>query len=551
MIPRPYKALLLTATILVSPGLAWAAMPPDAGQTVQQLKEPPQPSAAATGLTINIAPNAPVAPGGQRVTLKAVHFSGNSIFTRSQLLAITGNPEGKNFDMAGLRSLTDRITAAYHTAGYPFARAFLPAQTLKDGHLNITIVEGRYGAVHVDGDTPSRNAQAVKFLSGLQPGTTIESAPLERATLILDDQPGYSLTPIMRPGQDLGTGDLDVRIKRDDRFGGEVGLDNYGNRYTGRARGRVDLYANSPFIVGDQIKLNSLYTEEDMWYGALDYNAPLGYSGLRGHVNYAQTYYQLSQEFDSLDAHGTAKIATGGLSYPLLRSQKTNLNAAVNYQHKWLVDQQDTTATRDVKSSDSLPVTLSFDHRDQLGGNGITYGTFGWTQGILDLDSSLDAIDQVTAKTKGGFDKFNLDVARLQALPARFSAFGRFSGQLAADNLDSSESFGLGGPNGVRAYPTGEGYGDEGYLTQLELRYQAGDFAPYTFYDAGHVRINNNPWTAGNNERDIGGAGFGLRFNHGGWNADATVAWRVYGGEPNSDSQDHNPLFWISTGYKF
>jgi len=37
--------------------------------------------------------------------------------------------------------------------------------------------------------------------------------------------------------------------------------------------------------------------------------------------------------------------------------------------------------------------------------------------------------------------------------------YGRVSAQWASKNLDSSQKFGLGGPNGVRAYPSGEGYG--------------------------------------------------------------------------------------------
>jgi hemolysin activation/secretion protein len=40
----------------------------------------------------------------------------------------------------------------------------------------------------------------------------------------------------------------------------------------------------------------------------------------------------LAKEFASLDAHGTAKVASAGLSYPILRSQRANLVAT--YQSK-------------------------------------------------------------------------------------------------------------------------------------------------------------------------------------------------------------------------
>ena len=43
-------------------------------------------------------------------------------------------------------------------------------------------------------------------------------------------------------------------------------------------------------------------------------------------------------------------------------------------------------------------------------------------------------------------------------------------GQLAFDNLDSSEKMELGGAYGVRAYPEGEAFGDEGYIATAEAR---------------------------------------------------------------------------------
>ena len=84
------------------------------------------------------------------------------------------------------------------------------------------------------------------------------------------------------------------------------------------------------------------------------------------------------------------------------------------------------------------------------------------------------------------------------------SIYVHANAQHANQNLDSSERFGLGGAQGVRAYPSGEGYGDEGALLQTELRIRAGYFTPYGFYDAGWVRLNANPWTDGPNHRDLG-----------------------------------------------
>ena len=540
----------VSVATLVAGTAAATTQQPDAGQTLQELRPaPPLPPPSPT-LPIQPPATAPAQPGGPKVEIQSILIKGNSLVTTEKLLALLQDAPGQSFDLAGLKGLADRISSYYHANDYPFARALIPAQTMKDGALEIDIIEGRYGKVTVTGDPRAQEAQG--FLNSLEPGAVIEGKPLERAVLILGDQPGYKVVPIIRPGQETGTGDLGLRLEREKRFGGSVGGDNYGNRYTGQWRGQLDLYANSPLMLGDRFDISGIYTEENMWFGSARYDLPIGTSGLRANIGYAHTHYELGGSFSSLDAHGTAKIASAGLSYPIVRSQKTNLSISAGYQHKWLNDDEDATETNDSKSSDDVSLAVNFDSRDGFLGGGIIYGSLGWTHGILNLDHGLEEGDRSTAKSQGQFDKFNLDVVRLQALPVdNLTLFTRVSAQIAADNLDSSEDFGLGGPYGVRAYPTGESYGDEGLLAQLELRYAIGPVTPYGFFDYGYSIINQDPWTSGDNHRSLGGGGLGVRVAYHGWNADALVAWRSFGGKPQSDTKDRVPLFWVSLSYDF
>lgn len=543
--------LLLTALCAAAlPALAQQA--PDAGQTLQQQLQPTAPSPKpARGVDIHVPAAAPTLPGGMQVTLQAVRFSGNTVFTDAALQAVVGDVAGKPFDMAQLRALVEAVTQHYRRHGHPFARAFLPPQALNDGTLRIDVVEGRYGQVRALGDDARLTAQAQAFLAPLKPGALIENAPLERASLILNDQPGIVASPTLRPGQTLGTGDLDVAIQRGQRYNAELGLDNHGNRYTGQARARLDLDINSPFLLGDQAILRSLVTTQGLWFGQLGYSLPLGASGLRGQWGHAHTTYELGQEFSALRAHGTADVSSLGLSYPWLRSQRANLTLSATYQYKTLADQQEATSTRSDKSSQSLPMALDFDWRDGLVGGGITQGSLSWTPGRLRLAGPLRIADASTARQHGRFDKANLDLARFQALPKRLSLFARVSAQWTRGNLDSSEGFGLGGPSGVRAYPVGEGYGNRGWMGQLELRYTAGAWGPYVFHDAGSVTQNARPWTVGNNERHISGHGVGLRFQQGAWRVDASAAWRAQGGNAQSDTSQRNPTAWLTVSHRF
>ena len=551
------KFLKTTLALSLATALPALAQPaPDAGRVLRETQPPtlsaPRPT---SGIVIQKPVTEAVPAGGTTVTVKALRFTGNARFSNAELLQVMNDVTGQSFDLAGLRGLADKLTRHYHANGYPFARAFLPAQNIADGEVRIDIIEGRYGKVQATGDA-SLHADAQNFLTPLQPGMVIESGALERASLILNDQPGIQTTPLIRPGQELGTGDLVVNVSRTPLAHGDVGADNHGNRYTGTLRLRANLLLDSPFLFGDQVTVRGIYSEEDLWLGSLGYSLPLGSSGLRANVSYAHTYYELGEDFASLDAHGTAKVASAGLTYPVIRSQQSNLTVGATWQHKKLNDQQDSTSSSNDKSSNSVVLAMPFDHRDALGGGGITYGSFSATLGRLKLDAGLDATDRSSGTdTRGTFGKWNADLARLQALPANFTLFGRVSAQSVNKNLDSSEDFSLGGPNGVRGYPVGEGIGDEGWLAQIELRYQWQNFAPYLFHDMGRVRINAKPGTitpaVQDNTRSLAGSGFGLRYAATRWHADVNLAWRSHGGEPTSDSRDRDPRVWATASCTF
>ena len=535
---------------------AFAQQAPDAGQTLQLQQQAPQLPRTGPVIDVQTQASSPTPSGGVQVMVQTIGISGNSLFTEAELLATLGDFAGKKYDFASLRELAERIAAHYREAGYLFARAFLPQQAAVDGRLRIEVVEGRYGKIQALGEqTLAGPAQG--FLSSLKPDAVIDSASLERTTLVLDDQPAIKISPILRPGQEIGTGDLDVRVERTPGFSGDIGLDNHGNRYTGEHRVRANLQWDSPFTFGDQVTTRMIYSDEEMWLGSLGYSLPLGTSGLRGNIGYAHTYYQLAKDFANLGATGTAKVTSLGVTYPLIRSQKANLSLTATLQHKDLNDKQQSANTDDNKSSNSLPLSLQFDQRDGFWGGGITYGSVGYTLGNLKLNSTLENTDRTSGQnTRGSFDKWNLDIARVQATPvANLTLFGRVSSQWASKNLDSSESFSVGGANGVRAYPSGEGTGDEGWLVQLEVRYTMGSYSPYFFYDAGRATLNANnadltiPGTP--NHRSISGGGLGLRYARGDWNFDATLSLRSHGGKPQSDGADRNPRAWVTASYKF
>lgn len=488
------------------------------------------------------------APGGPQVTLSAVRFSGHSVFTEAELLAVLGEVQGRAFDLAGLRGLAERITAHYRTHGYPFAGALIPAQAMTGGVLRIDIIEGRFGVVRATGDD-ALAAAAQAFLASLAPGQVIDAARLERAVLVLGDLPGVRVTPVLRPGQAVGTGDLDVAVERTAPWRASLSLDNHGSRYTGRGRVNAALDADSALTLGDQVSARLQRTERSLWFGHLGYSLPLGGSGLRAEASAARMSYTLGQEFATLGASGTAAVTAVGLSYPLLRSPGANLSLAASWQHRALQDRPSQAGQPTDKTSRSLPLTVSFDARDDIGAGGLTYGSLNHTPGHLRLDAGAAAMDAASARTAGRYGKTTLALARLQALATAWSLHARATVQWARHNLDASEKLSLGGAGGVRAAPSGDASGDRGWLTQWELRHTRGAWTPFAFVDAGQVTVNARPWLAGPRKDRRAGGGVGTRYNSGTLFCETALAWRD--GHHGADPQARGRQAWVSVGSSF
>ncbi|MBH8579801.1 ShlB/FhaC/HecB family hemolysin secretion/activation protein [Halomonas pacifica] len=540
---RPtYLGLALLGGLLTGPE-TWAQTPPDAGQILQQSQpETIAPRSPSVILELGGDPLIEEQAGGQRITLSEVSFEGNTRFSDELLREAIHGLLNESLDLAGLRHLANQVSRYYRERGYLFARVFLPAQSLDDGVLTLRVLEGRYGQVEATSDDAELANAARSYLAPLATGRLIESAPLERQLLLLGDLPGLAVTPIMRPGAEVGQGDLDVQVHDTERLAVELGADNHGSRFSGEYRARARLTAHRVLSVGDELNLSALYTNEATWLGNVSYSRPLTANGLRGEVGYAHTDYILGRGFEGYT--GAAAVYSATLSYPLLRSQRTNVSLSARYQYKDLDDDIDFAGYRKATNSHSLPLGVRFDARDSLGLGGITFGTLSVTPGTLEQSQTGMADNDY------GFTKLNLNIARVQSLGHGLDLYGRLNAQWAdRDALDGSESFYLGGPYGVRAFPSGEGSDSRGWLAQMELRYRVSEaFTPYLFYDLGHTPGGG---LDSSDSRSLAGTGIGMRYRYADFHLDISSAWEVRGGDALSDDRQRDPRIWATAAYRF
>jgi hemolysin activation/secretion protein len=333
-------------------------------------------------------------------------------------------------------------------------------------------------------------------------------------------------------------------------------MDNAGNRYTGENRIGATVNLNNPAGRGDQASLRLLTSGSGLRYERVAYQMPLGRA--RVGVAYSDLAYRLSHEFEALGAVGDARIASVFGSYPLLRSKQSNMNLGLSLESQTFEDRLEALSSVTGKRAQVAVASLYGDHRDALGGGGLNTYSLAWSAGAIDIRTPVAlATDAATARSDGHFNKLAFAVSRVQRASDSVSFLASLSGQWASKNLDVSEKMELGGMAGVRAYPEGEAYADEGYLLTLEVRKQwqppvqvPGQLHLAAFVDAGRVKLNHSPWAAGDQRRHLSGAGVGAYWTHSQDFSVKAFYARKLGHEDALSAPDKSGRLWIQ-GVKY
>lgn len=531
---------------------------PNAGQVLRDLQQAPAAPTPQAAPLQRIEEGQDVGKTGEAtVSVKAITITGNSELPTAQLQPLVSSLVGTEQTLTQLNAAARRITAYYRNQGFAVARAYLPAQDITDGTVTIAVIEGRISSHKLNNESRLLDERANAYLAGIKDGDVIKAEQIDRSLLLLQDTPGVaSSRATLQPGASAGTSELLIEVKPADTVSGNVTLDNYGSRYTGEYRVGGALNIANPFKIGDLISLNALTSGDGLSFSRIGYQLPVGSDGLRVGAAYFDVRYKLGREFAALLARGTASSTTVFASYPFIRSQFKNLNATLSYEDKTTTDFVDSTATVTGKKIKVTNLGLSGNLQDNLAGGGFNTFDVGLIQGNLAIQSpSALAIDALSAQTNGSYSKVTWGVSRLQRITNDTLVSFNINGQQAGKNLDSSEKFSLGGPTSIRAYPSGEGTGDEGYRGTLELRQNLmPSVQGVLFYDFGTVKINKSPFgSVANNNKTLAGAGFGVNTIISKVQLTASLAWRLSPDLPQSVPANtvKSATFWLQASIGF
>ncbi|MGA4854081.1 ShlB/FhaC/HecB family hemolysin secretion/activation protein [Acinetobacter haemolyticus] len=487
------------------------------------------------------------------IWITKVQIEGNQQIETAILHELAATLENKNNVLADLQHAVAQITQYYKNRGYFLARAYLPKQKIEDGVLIIKVLEGQLGKVIINNQSMVKYSVLDRFTQQIPKNQALQQTSSNKALLMISDLAGVeSISANLQAGESLGQTDLLLDVYGQKKWLGRLGLDNTGSTYTGLYRASGYLESLSMMGYGEKLSAQILASDQNLISGSLNAQFPITGYGLWVGGGYSRTEYELGEQFKLLDAKGTSENYNLNFTYPFIRGQKTNLNLKLMLEKRNLFDEIAITNTETSKQTYASRISFNLSQIDDWGIGGVKGGMsqleLMTTIGDLEIQSpSALNIDHLSARTHGAFQKYELTLTRQQRLTSSSWIMAELYGQLASKNLDSSEKLSL---KRMRAYPSAEALGDQGWGASINYYYQLMPFLHVIlFKDIGQIQQNKNSYLLDKNSRYLSGAGVGFGGNYLGLDYNSTVAWRMT--EAAQSDVDRQPRVQFSIGWRF
>ena len=444
--------------------------------------------------------------------------------------------EGRSIKVSELDALTAELTEYCRTEGFTVPQAIIPAQEVRDGVLQIKIYVSTYDTINITENTTEVADRVLqRFLQPLEAGSVMTDKQFEIAMNNLNDLPGVEARAVLSPGSEPGSTKVDIEALRRPVWNNYVFIDNGGGYYSGRYRYGFNTEINNPGHQGDKFIISGMMSSHDMKSYSLRYEAPVGSRGTRLGIAYSQSSYELHTNgfYNSLGK--SRGISVYGMS-PIYRDRMNRVTAIYGYDHRDIKDElRFKSMSLNIRTDKDADVF-------HIGISGSQYYPNQFTQyDLIYWYGNMDTKNQ-QAYYDGDYHKLTGDLLKIW-YDNKFNYRIDSSFQLANRPLDGSEQFFLGGMNGVRAYGSGDGYGDNAYFMTGEVRVKTDEpgLEVAAFIDWGGAKDKQrDKWD------HLAGWGLGLRYaKDNEWYAQLDWSKKINGRPDYSEPKDHDGRWWF------
>lgn len=393
------------------------------------------------------------------VFVNSIEVAPSSVLSQEEVNQIVQPIVGKNVFISDIQNVIDQLNNLYAEKGFVTAKAFLPEQTVENGHIYIELIESKVGNVSVEQNKWTRTKYITDRVEQ-KPGELFDIVELEKDILDFNRyNEGVNLTANLTAGTQPGTTDIQLTAHENIPFHVVGIMDNAGRYQTGRLRGGAMIYADSLFHNRDRLSLGSYFSG-----GAIspfaDYNFPINKKDGRIGFMYSSTFAKIKWgALEPLDLKSKSYIYSLYYSQPLVRKPGFELKsyAGLNYKRARtsILDDWMDLGVDEITSAD-----VAFNIRKDTK-HGIWYANQGVSLAVPIFDS------------QSSYVKINGGAIRLHDFSHGVIGQLKANYQVIPNNkhIPYLDQFQTGGLATVRGYSEGILMGKNGYYTSAELMF--------------------------------------------------------------------------------
>jgi hemolysin activation/secretion protein len=472
----------------------------------------------------------PIGAADLKFTLKSVEFTGTQGINANELGAAYRPSLGQTISLADVCAIRDRAARELFRLGI-LARVEIPVQTISGGHLKLDITAAHIVSVQVKGDAGPAQAKVEDLIENLRGMAPFDIRKAQRYLFLVSDLPGIRVQAALKPAAGgPGAVDLIVTVSRKP-VDAVVNIENFNSEALGSFGGLVRVDLNGFTALGERTTLigySSFVAGEQYILQAVE-EARLGNEGLIGRLSFSYGDSKPGGDLANLELEGQSYVGSVGLTYPLIRSRRRDLNVSAGLDY---VNQITTTLNgANPLSRDKLSVAyFKVDGRQAwrriwLVPPGQISGGIEYRHGIDLFGASHAGAASLLSRTDGQPDAElvradgRLDLQWLPLFYTRVSFAGQFSDQV----LLAYEDFNVGSLSIGRGYDPSSLTGDRGIGGSFEAHVgpfhsfpgdpklalpQDANVTGFGFFDTAHVQN----LSSGGQDRTVRSLGGGLTF---------------------------------------
>jgi len=404
---------------------------------------------------------------GNSFKLNEIKYSGNTLYTNTEFRKFSDEYIGKQVSLSDLKVIIKKITSFYNDNGYITSFAYLPPQKIKNGVVEIAIVEGKIGKITIEGNKYSNTSYLKNNLlksNGLKENGFFNVRNLRKSLGEINEKDYLKGQVVLQKGESSEDSDLTLTVKEKCPITFTPGWDNKGRDYIGTQRGVVGVGYNNLTGFGDRISATTILARRTLGVGT-NYTLPLGPYGTEIQFGYGYSNVALGGDYKQYDISGHSHRFNTTLIQPIYKNDKITINSDLSLD---MIN-----STTNIFESDIFqhyrerPLRLGLNAvKDDSTGRFIS--RFEASTGIPWLGATSDPTQNGVGSPK--FFKLMQNITRLQSLPYKTVGIFTLTGQYSPNALLPAEQLEMGGANTVRGFKEACNYGDVGYYLNLELR---------------------------------------------------------------------------------